>query len=47
MNVIIYRIYAIKGDKSVLMENENLLKSDPDGKRREKYLYGDGVYFVG
>lgn len=47
MNVIIYRLYAIKGTETILLENEDIQRSDPSGKEREKYLYGDGGYFVG
>ena len=47
MNVIIYRLFAIKGNQTVLMLNSDLVAADPDGKKLEKYLYGEGGYFVG
>jgi len=47
MNVIIYRLFAIKGNQTVLMQNSDLVKEDPDGRKLEKYLYGEGGYFVG
>ena len=47
MNVIIYRLFAIKGSKTVLMQNSDLAAADPDGRKLEKYLYGEGGYFVG
>ncbi|MBE5850470.1 MAG: ATP-binding cassette domain-containing protein [Lachnospiraceae bacterium] len=47
MNVIIYRVYGIKDQKATLIANSDLMRSDPDGKEREKYLYGDGGYFAG
>ena len=47
MNVIIYRLFAMKGSKAVLMQNSDLVSLDPDGRKLEKYLYGEGGYFVG
>ena len=47
MNVIIYRLFAIKGNQTVLMQNSDLVKEDPDRRKLEKYLYGEGGYFVG
>ena len=47
MNVIIYRLFAIKGSKTVLMQNSDLAAADPDGRKLETYLYGEGGYFVG
>lgn len=47
MNVIIYRLYAVRGDGVLLLENEDLLKTDPEGKRRKKYLYSEEGYFAG
>jgi len=47
MNVIIYRLFGIKGNQTVLMQNSDLVKEDPDGRKLEKYLYGEGGYFVG
>lgn len=46
MNVIIYRLFAVKGNKTVLMKNSGLTAADPDGEKLEKYLYGEGGYFV-
>ena len=46
MNVIIYRLYAIQGNETKLLENQDLKKIDPDNKRMESYLYGDGGYFT-
>ena len=47
MNVIIYRLFAVKDNSTVLMQNSFLLKEDPKGEKLEKYLYGDGGYFTG
>ena len=47
MNVIIYRLFAIKGSQTVLMPNSGLAAADPDGRKLETYLYGEGGYFVG
>ena len=47
MNVIIYRLFAVKGNQTILMQNSGLVAADPDGNKLEKYLYGDGGYFVG
>ncbi len=46
MNVIVYRVYAIRGNETILLENQDLKKIDPENKRMESYLYGDGVYFT-
>jgi hypothetical protein len=29
------------------MQNSDLVSLDPDGRKLEKYLYGEGGYFVG
>ena len=46
MNVIVYRLYAIKGEFVELQENFNLKAADPEGELMEKYLYGDGNAFA-
>ncbi len=45
MNVIVYRLIAVRGSEAKLLRNLNL---DLDGKSKtmEKYLYGDGGYFA-
>ncbi len=47
MNVIIYRLFAVKDNTTELMQNSYLLKDDPTGEKLEKYLYSDGGYFAG
>ena len=47
MNVIIYRLFALKGNTAVLMRNRFLLRDDPEGERLEQYLYADSGYFTG
>lgn len=47
MNVIIYRLFRIEGDKVSLMKNELLQEVDPNQEQMEAYLYGDGGYFAG
>ncbi len=46
MNVIVYRLFAIKDNEVVLMQNQNLAANDPDGKQMEKHLYGDGYFTI-
>ena len=46
MNVIVYRLFAIKGNQTTLMQNKNLMEKDPDGEKLEKYLYAEGGYYV-
>ena len=46
MNVIVYRLFAIRDNEVVLMPNQNLASQDPDGKQMEKHLYGDGYFTV-
>ncbi len=45
MNVIVYRLFAVKGNDIELMKNGNL--GDDSSDQLEKYLYGDSGYFVG
>ena len=47
MQVIIYRLFKIEGDKVQLMENELLKEIDPEQEQMEVFLYGDGGYFAG
>ncbi|MBR1478040.1 MAG: ATP-binding cassette domain-containing protein [Lachnospiraceae bacterium] len=46
MNVIVYRLFAIKGNQAMLMQNKNFMEKDPDGINLEKYLYAEGGYYV-
>ena len=46
MNIIVYRLFAIKGETVTLMQNDNLVNQDPDGKLMEKHLYGDRYFTV-
>ncbi len=45
MNVIVYRLIALRGNEAVLLRNDNLDKEAP-GQAAEKYLYGDDGYFT-
>ena len=46
MNVIVYRLFALKGDQAVLIPNRYLSERDPEGNELEKYLYAEGGYYV-
>ncbi len=46
MNIIVYRLFAIKDEIVTLMQNSNLVNYDPDGNLMEKYLYGDRYFTV-
>ncbi|MCR5178963.1 MAG: ABC transporter ATP-binding protein [Lachnospiraceae bacterium] len=46
MRVIIYRLFAVKGDEVRLIENEELKKQDMHNARLESYLYSQDGYFV-
>ena len=46
MRVIIYRIYAVDGDKAFLVENSDLKAKDVENVHLESYLYSSDGYFV-
>lgn len=46
MRVIIYRLYAVDGEKAYLLENSELKKRDVKNTHLEAYLYSEDGYFV-
>ena len=45
MRVVVYRLYAIDGDKVELLQNSEIAERDPDGTLFETYQYSTDGYF--